>query len=76
MYLWLLSRKYIGKPLRDYKSKKSFSKKTIIISVILMWIMISASIIFFIENKITQISVFLLAIIGTIVMMYLKKYDD
>jgi uncharacterized membrane protein YbaN (DUF454 family) len=76
LHKWLLSRKYIGKPLRNYNEKKAFTKKTIIFSVILMWIMISASIIFLIENKIVQISVFLIGIIGTIFMMYLKKYDE
>jgi hypothetical protein len=76
VYTWLLSRKYLGRPLRNYKEKKAFSKKTIIFSVILMWIMISGSIIFILENKIVQISLFLIGIIGTIFMMYVKKYED
>jgi uncharacterized protein len=76
VYTWLLSRKYIGKPLRDYNRRKAFPKKTIIFSVILMWIMISASIIFLLEHKIVQISVFLIGILGTIFMMFLKKTED
>jgi len=74
LYNWLLNQKYLGKYLRDYKSKKAFSKKTMIVAIILMWVMISSSIFLFISEMNIRIIVICVGIIGTVVMLSVKTY--
>ncbi len=76
LYNLVLNHKYLGKYLRDYKEKKAFSKKGLTKAIIMMWLMISISELFFLKNQTTQIIVFVAGIVGMIVILSLKTYKD
>lgn len=76
LYYWLLNQKYLGKYIRNYKQKGAFSKRTLVYAMILMWVMISASVIFLIKERNIQIIIFVIGIIGTVVMSLLKTHNE
>jgi len=73
LYNWLISSKYLGHYISDFKEKKGMSKNVKLSSIGLMWLMIILSIIFVIDPLWIKVGVFLLGIIGTIVMGFIIK---
>lgn len=67
LYNKLLENRVFGKYLRRYMEQKGMTLKGKIISLILMWMMISLSI-YRVENIYFRVSVFILGLIGTAVM--------
>lgn len=65
LYSWLINNKYLGKYLTNYIHHKIISKRAKISSILLLWIAIMASIIFFIENLLIKILLLLIAIAVT-----------
>ena len=68
LYRWLLDTKYFGPYIRNYRENRAIDVKVKIYSIVLMWLMILSSVIFFIDNNIVRIIVVSVGIIGTIVM--------
>ncbi|MDL2231240.1 YbaN family protein [Porphyromonadaceae bacterium OttesenSCG-928-L07] len=57
--------KWLGDYIRKYESGKGVSKVSKAVSIVLMWVMISISAFFFIENTYIRILLGILGIIGT-----------
>jgi uncharacterized membrane protein YbaN (DUF454 family) len=68
LYRWLLDTKYFGPYIRKYRENRAMDFKVKIYSIVLMWLMILSSVIFFIDNSIARIIVVSVGIIGTVVM--------
>ena len=69
LYLWLLDHKLYGKYISNFRETRSISLRSKIISLIVMWVMISLSIYIFIKIIEVRIIVALLGIIGTLVIL-------
>jgi uncharacterized membrane protein YbaN (DUF454 family) len=69
LYYWISHHKFFGKYIRSYRENRAISRQAKIRSVILMWIMISISAIFFIENHKVIIIIILAGVVGTAVMI-------
>lgn len=68
LYNLLINNKHIGAYILKYRSNKGMSLKLKTYSIILMWLMITLSCLFFITAPITKLIVSSCGIIGTIVM--------
>jgi len=73
LYIWISNHKVFGKFISEYQKDKSLSKQTKVFSLILMWLMISVSIIFFVEKLWVQIIIAIHGMIGTYVMGFKIK---
>ncbi len=60
-YNWLLNNKYFGQYIRDYRDGKGIPLKAKIIAIILIWVTIGLSAIFFVPLLPVQILLFFLA---------------
>jgi uncharacterized membrane protein YbaN (DUF454 family) len=69
LYLWLLDHKLFGRYIRNFRENKSLPLNIKIISLSLMWLMITASVSFLIDNLIVKIILALLGVAGTIVLI-------
>jgi len=70
-YEWLLNHKVLGSFVKNYRDKRALPLKIKIGSFILMWLMISTSIFFFLNQQATKIIVITLGVVGSIVMLFL-----
>lgn len=73
LYDKLIRNKFLGKYIVKFNKDRGISKKTKIYSIIIMWVMISLSTIFFIESISFKILVISIGIIGTFVMGFVIK---
>jgi uncharacterized membrane protein YbaN (DUF454 family) len=73
LYNKLINHKILGKYIYNYRKNKGITKKTKIYSIILMWVMISCSVIFFIKIFYVKIIVLTVGLIGTIIMGFVIK---
>ena len=71
LYSWLLNHKLLGKYIYNFREIRSISLHSKIISLILMWIMISLSVLIFIKIIPVKIIIALLGVIGTLVILSL-----
>ena len=62
MHRWLLSNKLFGSYIRNYKEGKGISQMGKILTLFLLWITISYSAFFIVNNSIVQIVLFTIAI--------------
>jgi uncharacterized membrane protein YbaN (DUF454 family) len=69
LYYWISHHKFFGEYIRSFRENRAISRQAKIRSVILMWIMISISAIFFIENHKVIIIIILAGVVGTAVMI-------
>lgn len=78
LHSWLINHKVLGKFIRDFQKHRAMSVKHKIISITSMWLFISASVIFFIENIYVSAIVLLCGLIGTVVILSVKTliYQD
>jgi len=74
LYNWVTNHKIFGKYIKIYHEKKAMTLRAKIISLTMMWLMISVSIIFFISSNIIRIIVFLAGLTGAIVILRIKTY--
>ena len=70
-YQALISNKYVGSYILKFRSDKGMKKGLKLFSVLIMWIMIIASCLFFITSVSLKLLVSVLGIIGTIVMLFI-----
>ncbi len=73
LFKLLINNKFLGRYILKFKKDKGMSRRTKIYSISLMWFMILASTIFFIESLIVRIVVIGAGIAGTIVMGFIIK---
>jgi uncharacterized membrane protein YbaN (DUF454 family) len=73
LHHWLLNHRVFGQMIKNYYDTKSLTIYTKISSISLMWLMISLSSIYWIDNLYLRILLIILGITGTIVMGFLIK---
>jgi len=68
LYKWLISNKYLGKYILNYRRRKGMTRKQKIYAISLMWIMITISAGFLVHPLSVRLIIAGAGIIGTIVM--------
>jgi len=76
LYKWLLNHKIFGKYIKTFREHRALPKSSKIISLISMWMMICISTFFFIQNIFLRIILVVAGIIGTIVIIKIKTYQE
>ncbi len=74
LYQWITNHKIFGEYIKIYHEKKAMTMRSKIISLAMMWTMITVSIIFFISGNFIRISVLLAGLTGTLVILRIKTY--
>ena len=74
MHRWLLSNKLFGSYIRSYKEGKGISQAGKIFTICLLWITISFSTFYIVNNYFMQIALFAIAIAVTIHIIALPTY--
>lgn len=67
LYNRLISNKYIGPYILNYRKTKGLTPKMKIYSIVFMWIMISCSVLFFIHKPVADYIVLTAGVVGTFV---------
>ncbi|MEA1874938.1 MAG: YbaN family protein [Bacteroidota bacterium] len=68
LYNKLIANRYVGKYIKNYRERRGMSMRQKVYSIVLMWVMITVSNLFFIENLSVRLIVIAVGLIGTIVM--------
>jgi len=76
MYNWLLSNRWFGKIIRDYKEGKGVPVRIKVYSITLLWLMIGYSILYAVESQTMKIVLLIVGIAVTIHLMMLKSYRE
>ncbi len=71
LYSWLINHKIFGRYIKNFKN--GMSVRTKLISIAIMWTMISISVFVFIESQKISLIVIAVGIIGTVVMAMIKQ---
>ena len=71
LYNKLIAHKHLGKFILDFQAGKGIPLKTKIISLIMMWTMITLSCSFFLELIWIRVLVIIVGIIGSVVMFFI-----
>ncbi|HBB92135.1 MAG TPA: DUF454 domain-containing protein [Bacteroidales bacterium] len=71
LYQWLISNRYIGTYIQNWQTEKGLTLKAKAGAVILMWIMITSSVLFFIDSLPVRGIVIVVGLIGTLVMGFI-----
>lgn len=72
LYNWILQHKVLGVYISNYRKHKAMPLKSKIIALIMMWTMISLSVIFFLNSFTVKLIVISAGIIGTVVILMVK----
>ena len=73
LHRWLLDNKIFGKYLSDYQKSRSIPNKIKIIVLVILWITILSTILFFLDNFIIRVLLVLIAILVSIHILRLKS---
>ena len=76
LYKALISNKHLGKYILDFREGKGLPLKTKIISLIMMWTMITLSCSFFIDILWLRLGIIILGIIGSVVMFFILPTSE
>ena len=76
LYNWLINHKIYGKFIKDYEQKRAMALKHKISALIMMWVSIAVSTIFFIQSNVVIIIVIICGLIGTIVILRVKTLKE
>lgn len=68
LYQALVSNRYLGKYILDYREKGGMTLKVKLYSMAMMWTMILLSCVFFVSSPLARLLILFLGIIGTVVM--------
>jgi len=68
LYNKLIGNRYVGKYIKNYRERRGMSIRQKVYSIVLMWVMITISNLFFIEMLSVRLIVIGVGFIGTIVM--------
>ncbi len=72
LYNWLLDHRILGRYIRDYRSGLGIPLASKIYALVILWMSITSSVIFFIKPMILRIMVVLIALIVTVYILSLK----
>ena len=75
-YSWLLNNRWFGMYIRNYREKKGIPLRIKIKTIVLLWITISTSAIFFVTNIYIRILLFIIASAVTIHLVLIKTYKS
>lgn len=68
LYQALVRNKYVGRYITDWQATRRLSVKTKIASILLMWTMITLSVIFMVDSPVLRHVIIGVGVIGTIIM--------
>jgi uncharacterized membrane protein YbaN (DUF454 family) len=71
LYQYLVSNKYVGSYINDFRTNKGMSLRAKIYAILMMWTMITLSCIFLVENTPTKLLIISIGILGTIIMGFI-----
>jgi uncharacterized membrane protein YbaN (DUF454 family) len=72
LYTWLISHRLFGPFIRRYRETRTISRRSKVISLVLMWAMISLSLLLFIESLYAALAVLVLGAAGTAVLLRIR----
>ncbi|MBI4546929.1 MAG: YbaN family protein [Ignavibacteriae bacterium] len=73
-YHWLLTNKWFGKIIRDYKEGKGVPVRVKVYSITFLWFVVGYSTFYALESRTVKIVLFIVGIAVTIHLMLLKSY--
>ena len=73
LYNWLLSTRICGTRIKRWQEKKGMTKREKILTILMMWSMITVSVIFFLSSVGGRLLVVSLGIVGTVVMGFVIR---
>lgn len=76
LYQKLISNRYLGPYINDFREKKGMTRRTKIQAIGTMWVMITISCVFFIQTLTVILFVIGLGIVGTVVMGFFIRTVD
>lgn len=71
LYQWLIRNRFVGSYITQWQKTRGLSIRTKIKSVVLMCLMVTLSVVFFIDSNAIRIVVILLGLIGAAVMGFI-----
>jgi len=71
LYQWLIENKYLGKYILNYQRRKGMTRRQKIYALSLMWIMITISAGFLVNQLFARLIIVAAGIIGTVVMGFI-----
>ena len=76
LYKWLISNKYLGKYILNYRRRKGMTRKQKIYAISLMWIMITISVGFLVHPLSVRLIIAGAGVIGTVVMGFIVPTSE
>ncbi len=73
LHHFLINNRFLGPYIKKFREEKGLTLRTKIHSIVLLWSMVSISVLFMIEAQWIKIVVFIAGLIGTIVMGFILK---
>ncbi len=71
LYQWLIRNPWLGRYISQWQKEKGLSLKSKVSSIILMWAMITISVIFFVNSPALRLIIAFVGFIGTAVMGFI-----
>ena len=71
-YQWLITHKWFGSYIRNYREHRALTRRTKVVTVVLLWVTLGFTIFSLLNNLILQIALFL---IGTGVTVHVLRYN-
>ncbi|MGD2201612.1 MAG: YbaN family protein [Candidatus Bathyarchaeota archaeon] len=76
LHNWILRSKWFGDTVENYQAGKGLTKNNKIKAIVLMWAMITISVVFFVENFLIQLILLGIAITVSLYIIKLPTYID
>ena len=71
-YQWLITHKWFGSYIRNYREHRALTRRTKVVTVVLLWVTLGFTIFGLLTNLLLQIALFL---IGTGVTVHVLRYN-
>lgn len=75
LYNFLITNKYFGQYIKDYREGKGIPKKTKVIALLMLWTTILSCLIFFIDKLIVRLVIFAIASTVTVYIIKIKNKE-
>jgi uncharacterized membrane protein YbaN (DUF454 family) len=72
LYAWLLDHRLFGSFIRRYRETRSISRRSKLLSLALMWTMISLSLLFFVESLLASLLILVFGAAGTAALLMIR----
>ena len=76
LHNWILRSKWFGETIENYQAGKGLTKITKIRAIVLMWVMITISVVYFVENFLIQLLLLGIAFAVSLYLIRLPTYND